>query len=195
MKINELLTESYVNLVGDKSIDDKNKYKNEVYDLLKKTYETAGGIKGNGLDSPESMVEKIPFWKLKFKNGKLVAGALYKDKTGRKRVAIFHDNTPEGKSLAVQTMSDDIKLGRAYVEVSKGSLQSLKKRNGLDFILKNAIPIDKVKQVSKDEIRPVDDDDAEVLKHPELKDFFYKRTINGKFETKIMLGKIGNSLK
>lgn len=43
--------------------------------------------------SPDDMVKNIPFWKLYTKNDKVIMALLYKDKNGRKIVALGIDGS------------------------------------------------------------------------------------------------------
>ena len=65
--------------------------------MLQKSYAYIGGIKGSGFENPDNMVNKIKMWKIVKKNGKILAGIMYKDKNYRKAVAVFTDGTKEGK--------------------------------------------------------------------------------------------------
>lgn len=193
MKCKELF-EAFVNVLPN-DIKQKEKFKQTVFELLQKTYEAVGGLKGNGFNSPDDMVKNIPFWKLVLRSGKISAGAMYKDKNGRKRVAIFNDQSDKGKADMFKIMVEDVQQDRAYVEVSKGSLGALKKRYGIEFIKKHAISTNDVKKYSDEKISlEISEDDPELLKHPELEPYFYRREIAGKLETKIMLGSVGKKI-
>lgn len=183
------LQERYLNfLPGDKA--EKEKYAQEVFDLLTKAYAYIGGIHGSGFKSPEDMIANIPMWKLARKDSRIVAGIMYKDKQGRKLVAAFTDGTDLGKNALADMYKDD--LGRAYKETSSKALSFAKKIMGKDKILHYAVPYDKViSLLHDDEIFPVKDDDEEIQRHPELKKFFYARKIGGQLHTKIMLGTTG----
>lgn len=52
---------------------------------------------GSGFNSPEDMVRNVPLWKLSVKDGVVTGAALYKDKDGRKRIAIATDGSDHGK--------------------------------------------------------------------------------------------------
>ena len=56
-----LLNESYKNLT---SREDKEKYAEEVFSLLQSTYSKIGGLKGNGFESKEYMIEKVMYGEL-----------------------------------------------------------------------------------------------------------------------------------
>lgn len=162
MKFIEFIEERYVNLFTNDA--EREKYKNEVYDLIQASYHSIGGIKGSGFESADAMVKKIPMWKLKKRNGKIVAGALYKDKNGRKSVCSFTDGTKIGKMELAKIMSVD--GNRAYKEVSS---------------------VAEVKRIMSDE--EIGKPDKKYIElYPELADFFYSRKIGNDIETKIAIG-------
>jgi hypothetical protein len=97
MKFAEFLNEKYLNLfTNTKDVISRNEYKDEVYELLQKAYKDIGGIKGNGFNSADDMVKNMPFWKIAKVKGKIVAIILYKDKNGRKAVAMATDGSRDG---------------------------------------------------------------------------------------------------
>lgn len=191
LSFKEFLNESFKNLLP-KDIDQKSKYADEVFSLIQKAYADQNGIHGSGFRNPLDMVKNIPMWKMSMLNGKVTGVALYKDKEGRKRVAIATDGSDHGKKAIGEVMKEDLRMQRAYMEVSGKSLSFLKKQvNVLDF----ARDFDAVKKtLSDDEITRPPADDPEVKRHPELADYFYQRKISGESHTKIMLGKTGNKL-
>lgn len=187
-----VLNEHVINLLPQ---DKKGKlaYVDEVWKLLIDTYAKLGGLHGNGFNSKEEMIEIIPFWKLVKRHDKIVAVAMYKDKNGRKRVAAATDGTIEGKKAFAMMGSEDLRQKRAYAEISGPSLLFIKKQMKDEFI--NAIiPYGEVSKIIDDHIQPPPPDDAELLKHPELKNYFYQREIGGHWKTKIMLGTPGNTI-
>lgn len=182
-----LLVERFVNLFTK---DEKQKYVDQVWDMLQKSYAPLGGIHGSGFESKEDVINKIPFWKVAKTNGRVVAVALYKDKSGRKRVAGATDGTQEGKDKFEQMSKSDIAQERAYAEISSKSLNFILKRwKGSDITKYMVLPKDAEKVLGAELTYPVPDDDPEVLAHPELKKFFYQRDIGGKLHTKLMIGK------
>ena len=187
----EFITENYKNLFTSA---EKQKYADEAYSQVVKSYEAIGGIHGGGFESIEDFIENIPFWKLVVKNGKVVAGAYYKDKGGRKRVAVSSDGTKEGKKALAKMMLDDLVQGRTYVEVSGPSLAFLVKSIGYDEVEKYALPADRISKVLKTHVNPAMEDDPEVVNHPKLKDYFYEREIGGELHTKIALGTPGKKI-
>lgn len=135
------------------------------------------------------MIDNIPFWKVATRNGKVVAIALYKDKSGRKRVAAATDGSYEGKSQLAKMQQDDITKDRSYSEVSAASLNYILKRyKGSDITKYMILPQDAEKILKGKLDYPVSDEDPEVVRHPELKKYFYQRQIGGVPHTKLMIG-------
>lgn len=187
----EFLTEGYKNLFTSA---EKQKYAEEAYAQLISSYEGVGGIHGSGFKSIDDFIERIPFWKLKLKNGRIIAASYYKDNNGRKRVAVSSDGSEEGKKALAEIMVNDIMQERSYGEQSGPALSFLAKNIGYDLIKKYAIPKNEMQDIIGDDIYDPEDDDPEVVKHPELKDFFYKRYIGGKLHTKMAIGTIGKRI-
>lgn len=75
----------------------REKYIDEIWEMLKKSYESIGGIKTGGFESKELLIDKIPFWKILKSKGKVVGALFYKEKEGRKRVATCTNGTDEAK--------------------------------------------------------------------------------------------------
>jgi len=185
-----LLIESFLNLF---TADQKEPYADAVYAMIQTAYAKIGGIVGSGFSSPQDMISKIPFWKLVRKDGKIVAVALYKDKDGRKRVAVATDGTEAGKEALKSIYVAD--FDRAYFEVSGPSLSLIVKTVGIDFVLKYAITVDKVKNILKDdEIVSPDPNDIAYRRFTQLDSYMYGRKIGGEVHTKVMLGTPGNKI-
>jgi hypothetical protein len=187
----KFLEEKFVNLFPEHE-KEKHAHADHVWNMLQSAYKPIGGIHGSGFESKEDMVKKIPFWKLHKENGKVRSVQLYKDKEGRKRVAVATDGSDAGKKGLAKMMKDDFTQKRSYGEVSGPSLSFLKKHlpNVKDF----AIPRHHASKLAKEETRVPPHDDPEVQKHPELKDHFYQRKIGGEWHTKIMLGAPGKKI-
>lgn len=193
-----MVTERVLNLfTGD---NDREKYKNEVYNLLVDAYAPIGGIKGSGFTSPDDMVANLDMWKLFKKNDKIVVALLYKDRRGRKLVAAATDGSTEAKRLLASILP--IESLRSYVEKSKKSLDFYLRRvpNPTEFI----IPFGQAKKASIDDIISVSSDwptlDGEeaqstkemLAKYPFLKEYGYFREIQpGKWFFKVMIGTPG----
>lgn len=124
MKLLEItLLEHYVNLL---TREDKEKYVDQVWDMLQKAYEPIGGFK-SAADKDDLIGSSI--WKLIRKGGKIVSVAIYKDQFGRKSIAIATDGTPEGKAELIKLKSEDFKLQRAWCEAS-GKAETLLVKTG-----------------------------------------------------------------
>lgn len=189
----QYLNEGFKNLFTP---EQKRKYAQEAFDQIKASYKAVGGIRGNGFNSVEDFIENIPFWKLRLDSeGRIIAAAYYKDKGGRKRVAVSSNGSQAGKKYVAMAMIEDLAQGRAYGEASANSLAFAAKMIGYDVLKKFAIPPEKFAEISGDEILPVSDNDPEVLLHPQLKEFFYQREIGGELHTKIAFGTTGNRIK
>lgn len=173
MKLKSLITETIVNLFSEK---DKEKYADQVWDILQKSYASIGGIKGNGFKDKDDMIKNIHMWKL-FKRGPDVkAVIMYKDKSGRKKVAIGTDKSDDAKTMLANMIKDEYTLGRSYGEISGKALSFTIKILGKEFLQKIAIPVENVKKIL------IDDEIVAIDK------FNYKRKIGGSWHEKIMLG-------
>lgn len=172
------LTEAYINLSSE---EEKERYAEQVFDILQKSYAKIGGIHGSGFSSPEEMVKRIPWWKLFKRDGRIIACVLYKNTNGRKLVAMGSDGSPEGKEIAKRMLRDDIESGRAYGEVSDAVLKYLRRTYG-DELEKYFVPSHSVADILHKEIEPTS-------KHT------YKRKIGDTSHEKAMYGKTGQSFK
>lgn len=188
MKIAELLAETYKNLFNDGS---KRQYASEVFHMIQASYAKIGGIQGSGFRSPDDMIANIPFWKLVVRNKEVVAVALYKDKGGRKRVAVATNGTEEGKKELTRIYQDD--FDRAYFEVSGLSLGLIAKTVGVEFVKKYIKTVDEAKAISGEELLPPSEK-AMMEKFPQLVPFMYDRKIGDELHTKVMLGTNGKKI-
>lgn len=194
-KFKDFLYERFINLLHDDPR--KHQYADEVHGLLQKSYAKIGGIHGSGFKDKHDMIQNIPMWKLKKKDNKIVSAAFYKDKNGRKSVAVASDGSDEGKKGVAEIFRDDLTRGRSYGEKSSAALSFVKKVVGPDELKKHVVPYEEVhKHLGTDEeIRRPPHDDSEMQRHPEYRDHFYQRKIGGTWHTKLMLGKPGMKLK
>ena len=117
VKIENYLNESFVNL-WDKS--DKEKYADEIWEILQKSYEKIGGFKS--YEDKEDMIKDSSLWKIVKKDGKIVFVSVYKDKFGRKAVALGTDGSDTGKKYFKEVKDADMNLKRSWAEVS-GSVE------------------------------------------------------------------------
>jgi hypothetical protein len=170
MLLEELLTERFANLFFND--ERKEIFADQVWEMLQRSYKKEGGLKGNGFGSKEEMIRKIPFWKLKLRNGVVKAATMYKDKNGRKLVALGYDGTPDGRLNLVKMIQEDVK--RSFVEVSGRGLLFL--TSVIPDWQKYALPVEYVRKIlPKDNIIAVDN-------------YRYQREIGGSQIEKIMLG-------
>jgi hypothetical protein len=191
------MNESFINLFDNpKDIEKKRAMADEVWDMITKTYAYVGGLHGNGYENKEAMIQKIPFWKIVRKNGKIIALHLYKtkDEQGRKGSASATDGSAEGKKALLDMFYADLKFNRSWTEVS-GKVWSFLKRNVPVDVLKTSILDPKIVQkfLPHDDIIPAYGKDPDIASDDPYKDYYYMRFIDaaGKTVTKIALGKPG----
>ena len=191
------IMERFINAVGndEQAIATKEKYKDQVWDILQSSYAKIGGIKGAGFASPDDMVQSIPMWKVAIRDGQVRAVMMYKDKNGRKGVASGTDGTPEGIALYKEIAANDIK--RAYGEKSKASLGTLMKLVPWEVLKDYIVSPDKVQSIVGAEVIPVSQipqdklpDDAKMTlsKYPMLAEFGYLADFNGTLLFKVLFG-------
>jgi len=189
------LQENYKNFIGPSSEQDRLLWIDQVWDILQSSYKAIGGIKGNGFTNKESLVTNIPFWKLYTKNDKVVAAAFYKDKSGRKAVAIATD----GSELGSKIVSDMYQagLGVSYGEKSGKALGKMMKVVPWDvlqgFMLKPAdvskLTGDATVVVDKFGYDNLDDKDKfSYDKYPKLRPYMYVRELGGSMHLKVSIG-------
>lgn len=176
MKLNEIaiLNERYVNAFDAQS---KEAYAPEVWDILQKSYSKIGGLKSGGLDTIEGLIKNSKMWKLLKRDGKIKVVSIYKDKEGRKSVAVGTDGTQEAKLALAKMLKTEFE--NSYREVSD-SMEAFIFKHVPHLANKYKIPVEIVKELVHDEIRPEEDG------------YHYKREIGGHWHTKIMLGTPGN---
>ena len=189
----QYINERFINLIGDDPR--KEQHADHVKSLLDKSYASIGGVHGSGFKDKQDMIKNIPMWKLHKHDGKVVGAVLYKDKGGRKSVAIASDGSAHAKHGIAQIMKDDLKQGRSYGEKSAAALSFLKKHVGSEHLQKHIIPYHQVEKHAGEAIQRPPHDDPEIKRHPEFKDHFYQRKIGNEWHTKLMLGTPGKTIK
>ena len=109
------LLEHYLTLI---SPDQKDKYKNIVWDILQKSYKNIGGFWTH--KDPDELIKFTSLWKLNRKRGEIVAVAVYRDRMGRKCVGMGSNGTLPGIEALMGIMKEDQdpKLRRAWIEIS-----------------------------------------------------------------------------
>lgn len=203
MKIQDLF-ERYINAIGfdDNALSIKEKYKDDVWSMLQKSYAPIGGIRGSGFESADDMVKKIPMWKIATKNSVVRAVVLYKDKNGRKSVAVGTDGSPEGLSLLNDIFKNDIK--RSYGEKSKAALGTIMKLIPWQVLEPYIVTPDQVAEMNPNNriisVTDVPNDDLPtdakitLRKYPKLENYGYLRDIGGNLVFKVMIGTPHKSL-
>jgi len=170
MRSNEFLTERVLNLMQD-DLTDKQKYIDEVWDILQRSYVKAGGFKT--ASSPEELIAKTGMWKLVTRDGHITAVILYRDQYGRKSVASGTDGSKQGIKDYLMVRDADMKLGRAWAEVSGGP-ESMMRKFGA-----KPIPSKFAQVLSRKQILSYNDDG-----------FHYTRLIDGDPHEKIIYGTV-----
>ena len=125
MHIKELLIERVVNAFDNSK---KQQYADQVWNIMQQSYKNIPGGFGTAA-SVEELIDKSGLWKLIVRNGVVTAANVYKDTAGRKSVASGTNGTPQGKKDWVLIKSEDVKLGRAWGEVSGSAERAMAKMN------------------------------------------------------------------
>jgi len=203
-----LLTEKFINSIAKSSEDAeaitiRSKWADAAWEILQNSYKEIGGIHGSGFNDIDDMIHNIPFWKLFISGGKLRAVVMYKDKGGRKLVALGSDGSPDGVKALAGIFNATFDKG--FAELSGKALGFAIKSVGKDIIHQFAIKSDYVKELlRKDDVEPVTKDSLADLesdeifmwnKFPFLHDRFYTREIGGNLHMKVLLGTPGVKLR
>lgn len=191
-----ILSENFKNFVGVKSIEDRKVWADRVWDLLQKAYHDIGGIKGNGFESVDMMTRVLPFWKLAVKGDRVLVAILYKDKGGRKIVAIATDQSPESKPILTDILKAGLKTG--WTELSGACLGYVMKNIGLAGFKPFLLTPEEVTKTSGDEttrltpeiIADLNKLDGYVYRRysPMLGDYMYVREIGSEPHLKLAFG-------
>ena len=198
---NTFIAERFINaLPNDEEL--KRKWADRVWNLLQKSYAEIGGIKGGGFENKESMIAKIPMWKMAVKDGKLLAVILYKDKGGRKSVAMGAEGGDQAKAIVKNMFQQEVK--RSYGEKSKKALGAMMKSMDWNILEPFLLTPDQVKRTSGDDVQPVakmktsdlpKDAQFTLNKYPMLKPYGYLRAIGDEMIFKISLGTTGKNIR
>ena len=187
MRASEILTERYVNAF---KTDEKQKYAQIAWDMLQRSYESIGGIKGSGFESPESMVKSNYMFKIGMDSGTPVSVSVYKNKGGaRKMVALGTDGSMSGVDMARDTLKSMLKTGRAFGEFSGPVFGSVKKMIPPDVLTTMLVPANEVAGLLNKEITigPGPDMKMQGTEDP-YAPYYYQREIGGELHTKIAYG-------
>jgi len=166
MNFKSFLAERYVNLL---SKDDKRQYVDTVWDLLQLAYKDIGGFKS--AVSKDHLIDDSGLWKLVKKDNKIVGVSIYKDAHGRKTIAVASDQTPEGKKAVITVNAEDLRMNRAWCEVS-GKVETMFTKLGAKMI-----PSKYAHVLTKKEILEYDEDG-----------FHYTRLLAGEPKKKVIVG-------
>ena len=118
------LFEHYVNAFNT---DSKQKYADQVWEIMVRTYEKVGGF--HTAANIEELMQKTGLWKLCVRDGHVYAAMLYKDQHGRKSIASGTDGSSQGKRDYLKMKDEDIGQKRAWAEVS-GPVELIMKKSG-----------------------------------------------------------------
>ena len=100
----KLIKEHYLNLFNQ---NDREKYKDEVWDVLEKSYENSGGL--IGMEDADQLIRETDMWKLCKRNGKIVAAMCYSFKRGGRKTCYGGcDMTRQGKEDLYKIMKADM---------------------------------------------------------------------------------------
>lgn len=197
------IAEGFVNVILSKQDEDRKKYAKQVWDLLQSSYAKIGGIKGQGFSSVDDMIANIPFWKLFFEGKDLKTVLLYKDRGGRKVIAVGTDGSPKALKVLAEAMRESFKV--SFGEYSKGLLAFIIKNVPRELLTKYAIPHKKVSDILSDDviIVPTQEyvnanlapaDQAMYARFKDWRSYFYVREIGGTPMLKMAIGTPGKPI-
>jgi hypothetical protein len=172
LSLTNLLLERFVNLHTPEQM---NKYIDVIWDILEKSYAPIGGFKS--AKNKEDLIDKSGLMKLVTKDGRVVAVKIYKSELGRKSIAGGTDGSDEGKKWFMKICEEDIKLNRAWGEVSGKMEHIMLKRGAVP------IPSSMAGRILGKPILSYDPDG-----------YHYTREIMGEPHTKVMVGDINKLL-
>lgn len=195
LSFKQFIPENYKNFIGPNSKPDREKWVDQAWDILQKSYAPIGGIKGNGFKSKQDMIDNIPFWKIYTKGDKLIAAAFYKDKGGRKSVAIATDGSDLGKKIVGEIFKAS--LGISYGEKSGPALATMIKNVPWETLEKFIFTPEELEKISGEKVIRVEKFGAENLdpkdkftydKFPKMRPYFYIRELGGEMHLKAAMG-------
>lgn len=191
----QFINENYKNFIGPSSIEDRRKWADQTWNILQKSYESIGGFKGSGFTSKEDMINNIPFWKIYVKNNKVIAAAFYKDKGGRKSVAIATDGSDEGSKIVDNIFKSSLdtsfgeKSGRALGKLMKAVEWTVLEPYLLKPEVVQRLTGDDLIPIAKYDLKRLDDKDRFTYdKYPKLRPYMYVRELGGEIHLKVSIG-------
>ena len=174
-----VIQEHYVTLWDDEEdLIDKEKYLDEVWEILQKSYASIGG--NASMKDKKALLQDNMMWKLVVRNGKVVCCSISKIVGNtRKMVAGGTDGSTQGKKDFYNMSREDVQRieRNSWSEVS-GSMEGV-------FLFKlNATPI------PANVAEKILDDRGKIVLSKSADGFHYKRKIGDKVYEKIMFGNI-----
>jgi hypothetical protein len=173
------ITEHFINIFPNISLEEKQKYAKQVWDILNKSYSYIKGLAGckNYDDFYNKFVldkdNKQLFWKLVKRGNIVTAIKIYStSKGGRKSVASGCIDTEQGKNDLNKIIEEDMKLKERGMW-SECSGRALGKYLNAGYTV---IPNTMAELLINKKVEPLPDG------------YFYKRIIEGKVHTKLIVG-------
>ena len=150
-------------------------HRDEIHDLIHKSYSKIGGYGGLGSGSKEESKAihsdiSNSLIKATKRGGKISAVALYKKQHGRKSIAAATNGTEQGKKDLIKTKLEDHEQKRAWGEVS-GAPEHIQRKMGVPVI-----PSHRAKELLGKEVEHEPGGER------------YKRSIGGHMHSKVIMG-------
>lgn len=115
-------------------------HRQEIHDMLRKSYEPVGGYCGHKSGTKEEsdaihadISNPHHIIKATRRNGKITAVHMYKKKHGRKAIGVATNGTEQGKKDVRKNFADDHKMKRAWGEFS-GTPEHLQRKMGSPIV-------------------------------------------------------------
>lgn len=139
-RLNEgLVCEKYTNLFRDDPKADFDKWKDQAYELLQKSYAPIGGLLG--VPDADALVNDSDMWKIVNHGNQILAICIYTFKrTGRKLTACGCLQGPDGKAdpgakaWLYDILSADMKIRNGWAEVDRKMESILRERGGVPIL-------------------------------------------------------------
>lgn len=180
------ITEHFINIFPNISLEEKQKYAKQVWDILKKSYAYIDGLAGckNYDDFYNKFVldkdNKQLFWKLVKRGNTITAIKIYSlSRGGRKSVASGCIDTEQGKNDLNKIIEEDMKL-KDRGALAECSGHALGKYLNMGYII---IPNTMAKLLLHKQVELLPDG------------YFYNRDIEGKTHTKLIVGYPPNGIE
>lgn len=170
-----MICEKYTNLFRDDPKADFDKWKDQAYDLLQKSYAPIGGLLG--VPDADALVNDSDMWKLVNHGNTILAICIYTFKrTGRKLTACGCLQGPDGKAdpgakeWLYDILSADMRIRNGWAEVDDKMEHIMQKSGGVP------VPVDVAELLMKGKHFTYKDPDG----------YHYRRIIGGEEHTKIL---------